>query len=192
MMLRAVFSKGAHQPPLVVGILETVEKHVVKHLAVPHAVAAPGLVQQIGRVGHAFHAARHDQIDATGAQRIVGEDRRLHTRAAHLVQRGAGGRLAQPGTERRLACRRLAEAGRQHTAHQHLLHLIGRYAAAFDRCANRGGAQLRRAEAFQVALETAHGRTGRTENDDWIVVHRVSPIISRPCATRRRGGSPRR
>ena len=45
-------------------------------------------------------------------EHVVREDRRLHARAAHLVDRRRLGRAREARAERRLARRRLAEARR--------------------------------------------------------------------------------
>ena len=163
---------------------------MVEHAAVAHAVAAACAVQQVRRVGHAFHAAGNHHINAAGQQRVMGKHRRLHARAAHFVEGGAAGGLVQPGAKRGLACRGLAEAGRQYTAEQHFIHGIAGDAGTLDGGANRRGAQLRRGQAFEIALEPAHGGACGADNYDGIT-HDASSLTWLPCARRRRDGSPR-
>ena len=67
----------------------------------------------------------------------------------------------QPGAERGLARRRLALAGGQHAAHDHFLHVLGLDLRALDRGADRGGAELGRGEALQLALESRPSGCGR-------------------------------
>ena len=88
-VLRSVLGKGTHQTPLVEGVLQPVEEHVVLHLGVAEACAAAHLRQQVGRVGHAFHAAGDDDVLAAHMQGVEAHHDRLHARAAHLVDRRA-------------------------------------------------------------------------------------------------------
>ena len=70
----------------------------------------------------------------------------------------------------------LALARGQHAAHDDFLDLRWRDARAFDRGADRGGAELARGEVFQIALKTAHGRAGGRDDDDGIV-HERAPSV---------------
>ena len=190
--LGAVFSKSTHQAATVVGVFQAVEEHVIQHPAMAHAVTAAGAVEQIRRVGHALHAPRHHYIGAAGQQPVVPQNRGFHARAAHLVQRGATGALVQPGTQGSLTRRCLAEAGRQHAAKQHLFHTIVGNTRALNRSADRRSTQLRRGQALEVALKAAHGRARSTYDYNRIITDcHFTPLISRPCARRRRDGSPR-
>ena len=152
------------------------------HPAMAHAVAATGAVQQIRRVGHAFHAARdHDAVGA-GRDQVMGQHRRLHARSAHLVDGGAADRFGNAGAERRLTGRRLAQPGRQHAAHDDFLDRVRGEAGPLDGGANRGGAQFRRGRGGKVALEAAHGGAdGRNDNDRVVALvfgtHGYSPLI---------------
>ncbi|MCY1360175.1 hypothetical protein D9M69_467900 [compost metagenome] len=92
----AVFGEGAHQAALVVGVFEAVQEHRVLHSTMAHAVSGTGAIQQVGRVGHAFHATGHHHIGTARQQHVVGQNRRFHAGAAHLVQGGAAGRFIQP------------------------------------------------------------------------------------------------
>ena len=62
---RAILGERPHEPPLVVGVLEAVEKHVIEGAAVAHAIARARAVEQIGRVAHALHAAGDHDIGAS-------------------------------------------------------------------------------------------------------------------------------
>jgi hypothetical protein len=144
---RAILGERAHQAAFVVRVLEAVVEHVVDHLAVAHAQAGARLWQEIRRVGHRLHAAGHDH-DVFVAEDVVGEHRRLHPRAAHLVHGRAARRERQARAERRLTRRRLALAGGQDAAHQHFAHVFGTDLRALDGGANRRRAELRSGEAF--------------------------------------------
>ncbi len=87
-MLGTILGKGAHQAALVIGVLKPVQEHMVERPAMAEAIAAACLVEQIGRVRHALHAAGdHDAVGADGDQ-IMRQHGRLHARAANLVDRG--------------------------------------------------------------------------------------------------------
>src|SRR3546814_11683886 len=51
---------------------------------VPDTRARPMLLEQIGGVGHRLHAARDDQVDAAGGERLGAHDDGLHARPADL------------------------------------------------------------------------------------------------------------
>ncbi len=80
----AIFAEGAHRAARLVGVFQAVEHHVVEDAVVAHAVAAAALEHQVGRVGHAFHAAGDHDLVRAGKQQVVREHRGLHGRAAHL------------------------------------------------------------------------------------------------------------
>ncbi len=172
--LGAIFGEGAHQPTFVVGVFQAVEEHVVEHPAMAHPVTAAGPIEQVRRVGHAFHAAGHHHFGAAGDEHVMGEDRRFHARATHLVERGAAGRLVEAGTQRGLTRRCLAQAGGEHATEQHFFNRVGCDAGTLHGGLDGGGTQLRGAEAFQFALEAAHGCTDGADDDNRIVGHHES------------------
>jgi hypothetical protein len=115
---------------------------VVEDAVVADAVAAAGLGQQVGRVGHAFHAAGHHHLRAAGQQHVVREHGRAHARAAHLAQGDGAGALGQAALETGLARRGLALAGHQAVAEDHFVHLSGLDAGALDRGLDGRAAQV--------------------------------------------------
>jgi hypothetical protein len=129
-VLGRVLGEGAHQPALVVGVLEAVEEHVVLDLGMAEPGAAAHFRQQVGRVGHALHAAGNDDVRRPRVQRIIGQHHRLHPGAAHLVDGGAGHGMRQAGGDRGLARRGLALSGWQNAAHVHFGYILGRDAWA--------------------------------------------------------------
>src|SRR5690554_761775 len=141
----------------------------------PHAQPLTGTIEQIGCVGHALHATGHHHIDTASQQSVMGDDRRLHARTAHLVQGGAHRGLGQPDRQRRLARRCLTEAGGQHTTHQHFLYRLGGQTTALDRSANRRSTELRGGNTGKFTLEGTHGRAGTPDDDHWILLHRGPP-----------------
>src|SRR3546814_11266835 len=91
--------ESAHRTARLIGVFQPVEEHMVVCGVVPDARAAAMLLEQIGRIGHRFHAARDDQVDAARRERLGAHDHRLHTRTANLVD---GRRLPRRSEERRV------------------------------------------------------------------------------------------
>ena len=112
----AVFAEGAHAAAGFVGVFQAVEHHVVINFVAAHAVAAAAFEQQVGGVGHAFHATGYQHLVRTRQQHVVAKHGRAHARAAHLGQRHRARALRQAAFERRLARRGLALAGHQAVA----------------------------------------------------------------------------
>ncbi len=96
----------------VVGVLQTVEKHVVQHLLVTHAVAAARLGQQVRCIAHGLHAAGHHDVRRAGPHQVVCQHGGLHAGAADLVDGGAANAGGQSRGKRGLARGRLAERRR--------------------------------------------------------------------------------
>ena len=78
------------------------------------------------------------------------------TRAAHLVDRGAGDAFRKSGAERGLASRRLAEAGRQHAAHQTPVDVAGVYTPLAAIAPIAAAPELRGGGAAQGTLKRAN------------------------------------
>ena len=184
---RAILGEGAHQAALVVGVLEAVVEHVVDHLAVAHAQAAARFRQQVRRVGHRLHAARDDDVGLPVARMSCASIAAFIPEPHILFTVVQPARERQAGAERRLARRRLALAGRQHAAHDHFLHVVGADLRALDCGADRGGAELGRGEALELALEGAHRRAGGGDDDDRIGLHGHSFISAALGAQRGNG-----
>lgn len=101
-------------------------------------------------------------------EHVVREHGGAHARTAHLVDGRAARGERQPRAERGLTGRRLAEAGRQHAAHQRLVDLRGLQSGALERGGDGGGAQLRRGERGEFALKGRHRRAGGGDDHDGI------------------------
>jgi hypothetical protein len=78
----------------------------------------------------------------------------------------AGHALVEPSSERRLPGRRLALAGRQDIAHQHLIDGVGRNPAVLQRRGYRRTTQFGRGQTGELALEPGHRRPRRSSDDD--------------------------
>ncbi len=124
-VLRGILGEGAHQPALVVGVLQAVEEHVVLDLGVAEPGAAAHLGQQVGRVGHALHAAGDDDVRRPRVQRRRRPCITVFMPEPHILLTVVQGTVfGRPAPMRGLPRRRLALAGRQHAAHQHLAHVV--------------------------------------------------------------------
>ena len=135
---------------------------------VTDARPATVFLQEIGRIGHAFHTASDDQVDRTGGQCFGTHDNRLHARTAHFVDRGCLHRFRQASLDSRLSCRGLAKPCWQHAAHVDALDIVGIDARTFDRCPDRRSAQIRRGNVGEHALHATHRGTRVGQDDDGI------------------------
>ncbi|MNN22559.1 hypothetical protein D3C81_1359200 [compost metagenome] len=140
---------------------------MVLDLAVAHAQAGAGLFQHVGRVGHAFHAARDHHLVGAGLEQVVGQHHGFHTGATKLVYGGAAGGARQACVQCSLAGRALFQTSGQHTAHDHFLDVGGLDACAADGFADGYGAQVDGGNAGQAALHAAHGGAGAADDDDF-------------------------
>ena len=157
--------EGAHGAALV-SVFQPVEEHVVIHRVVAGPGAAAMLFQQIGGIGHAFHAAGDDEVDAARREGLGTHDDGLHARAADLVDRAGLNVERQAGLQRRLPGGGLANACRQHAAHVDALDIGTINPRALDGGLHRGGAQIGGGGIGQRAGQAAHRRAGIGENHD--------------------------
>ena len=114
----------SHRLARIVCVFEPVEEHVVIGGVVARASARAMFLEQVRRVGHGLHSARHDNIHRAARQRFRAHDRGLHARAANLVDRRCLCAERQTGTERSLPRGILAEACRKHAAHVDPIHRV--------------------------------------------------------------------
>jgi hypothetical protein len=133
---------------------------------VTHAVAAAALEQQVGRVGHALHAAGDHHLVGARQQHVVGEHRGLHAGAAHLGERHRPRALGQATLEGSLPGGSLPLAGHQAVAEQHFAHGVGRDASALDRGPDGGTTEIVRGQGREIALERTHGCACGTNDDN--------------------------
>ncbi|MPM19494.1 hypothetical protein SDC9_65920 [bioreactor metagenome] len=143
---------------------------MVEDLVVAHAVAAAALLEQVGRIGHAFHAARDHHLAAARDQLVVREDGGFHACAAHLGERHRAGALRQTTLEARLARGCLTLACHQAVAEQHFLDQLRLDACALDSRLDGRAAQIVGGQIRKVALECAHRCARCADDDDRIVV----------------------
>ena len=168
---RAIFGKSAHEAAPgggAVVVFQSVEEHVVDHLAVAQALAAARFREQVGGVAHGLHAADDDGLGAAGQQQVVTEHDGFHAGAADLADGGAAGGQGQARTERGLSGGCLAESGRQHASHQHFVDGLRGQAAAGEGGGDGLGAELRCRQAGEAALKPAQRRAGGADDDDGV------------------------
>jgi hypothetical protein len=146
--------------------LQAVEEHVIDELRVAHAQSGARFGQQIRSVRHRLDAAREHDLRRAGADLVRGQHHGLQAGAAHLVHGCRRHLLRHAGRERCLASRRLADARHEHAAENGFVDLRGIDAAVFDRGLSSGGAQLRRSERAQHALECTDGSTTGSNDVD--------------------------
>jgi hypothetical protein len=116
---------------------------------------------QVRRVGHAFHAAGDQDLGALGLQHVVREHHRAHPEPHIFDSVTAPVDCGRPAPSTGLARRRLALAGHQAVAHQHLVDRIAGHAGALDRGLDRDGAELVRGERAEVAEQARRSGCGR-------------------------------
>ena len=148
---RDALGVGAH-----VAVLDRAPQAVVDgrvdERPVAEAVAEARVRQEVRRAVHRFHAAGDDDLGITGLDLGRGQHDRLETRAADPVDGRRRGRVREPGLQRRLASRRLADASLEDLAHQDVVDPSGRRVepGALDRGADGDPAELDRGTALSA------------------------------------------
>ena len=148
-----------------------------------HAIARPRPVEQIGRIAHALHAAGEGDVGRAREDEVMGEHRRLHARAAHLVDGRRAHAKRQTGPEACLPRGRLALAVRQHATHHHLADIGPGDARAGQRGLDGAGAERWGSHISEVAEKSAHGRARRARDYDRIG-HGASLTLLLPASQR--------
>ena len=145
-----------------VALLERAPEAVVDHRIDERAVAHPEPFahpwQQIRRAAHRLHAAGDRNVDVARRDALRGEHHGLQARPAHLVDGHRRHVVLQPAVERRLSCRILSFARRDHVAHDAFVDGARLDTGAADGLAHGDGAELRRREILQRAEKLARRR----------------------------------
>ena len=145
------------------------------------ARTATVLLQQIWRIGHAFHATGHDVIDGAARQRFCAHDNSLHATAADLIDCGCLNRLREAGLDGRLPGGGLTETCRKNAAHVGAIKLIGGNTRSFDRCFTRCRAEIGCRNIRKRALHSPHWGPGIRQNDDGIGCAELGHACAGPC-----------
>ena len=147
-------------------VVQAVAQHAVVELAVAHAVAPAGARDEIRRLVHVLHAARHRDIDVAERNLLRCRDDRLRSGAADAVDRERRHRDRQPGMDGSLPGRIHLGAGLHDVAHDDGFHLVGAKLRARDRGADRHRAEIGRRYLFESAAERADRSANRFGKDD--------------------------
>ena len=120
LVLRGAQVAAVAHVDVAVRIPEAVVDHPVDERAVAHAVArsAPGRGSRGRSTSTPCRPAT--TIGVAERDRLGAEDDGLQARAAHLADGGGRDGVGDAGVDRRLPGGRLADAGREHVAHEHL------------------------------------------------------------------------
>ena len=138
-------------------------------LAVAHAIAGAGAIEQIGRVAHALHAAGDD--DAAEPARI----RSWANIAAFMPEPHILLMVVAPADERQSGADRRLTAGAwpwPAGSTQPMMTSstrVGRESRPRQRGLDRLRAELRGGNILQIAEKSAHRRARRAGDDDWVL-----------------------
>ena len=132
--------------------------HQIDERPVAELVAEPRLRERERRVRHRLHTAGDDDVVVACADHLVGDLDRPDARRADLVDRVGRHLDRQPRADRRLPRRRLAGAGLEHLAHDHVLDVGALEPGSLDGSANGDRSELGRRLRRKRAAETPEGR----------------------------------
>ena len=130
-----------------------------------HPIAPARALQQVGRVGHRFGAAGHDDVDVADAQRLDRVDNGLQSGAADAVDRFRRHLERQPRFQRRLPRDVHAGARLKHASEHDVADVGRRDAGARDRFADRDRAEIDSRHIFQRAAERPNRRAAGAQDD---------------------------
>jgi hypothetical protein len=108
--------------------------------------------------------ARHDDVELTGPDELVGQRDGVDPRQAHLVDRERGDVHGDSGADRRLPRRNLPGASGEYLPHDHVLDLVGSHAGTLERRLDRERAELSPAEVLQTAQQPPHRGAGSSDD----------------------------
>ena len=131
--------------------------HVAIFVALAH-------VNQVRRVGHAFHATHDDDIGVAGGDSVTAHNGGLQTRSAHLVDGDRFKALVHTSLDSGLARWRLALPSRQAVAHDKLIGFVGTKFRLCDSRLDGDGPKLVGRQRGQIAQEPTHRGARHTDN----------------------------
>ena len=165
---------GLTHVEVVVDVPEAVVDHGVDGDSVAHAEAAARLREQVGGVGHRFHAAGDDDVGVAGLDGLRGERDGAKARSADHVD-GDGADLGREATEDRgLARGILSEARGDDVAHDALVDLAGLELRSLDGFADGDCTEACCGDVGERTLKLAH--RGSDARDDHDLIHCFSLI----------------
>ena len=139
---------------------------ITEHLCVTHAQTGAGFGQHVGRQAHVLHAAGDDHLGIAAANGLGGQVQGFQARPADLVQGHGRHGMRQAGADGGLACGVLATACGKHLAEDHFIDLGSVEAGLLQQAFDDDGAEFRRGNIGQAALEAADGGAGGGDDDD--------------------------
>jgi hypothetical protein len=140
----------------------------VFHRLLTEAQALARTAHDERRLRHVLHAAGQDGAGLVELDLLGGVDDRLDARAAEAVHRECGDvfRDACLETDVARAVDRVAR-GLQGVADDHMVHLLGREAAAGDRLFRRDDPEVDRADVIEVSVVLRHRRASAVDDHDF-------------------------
>jgi len=137
---------------------------VIVHRDIAVLVTRAALLQQVGGVGHGLLPAGHDDLELPGADELVGQGDGVNPRQAHLVDGQSRHGHRDAGLDGSLAGGDLAGAGRQHLAHDHVVHLVASHTGPLQRPLDGQATEFHSGEVLQGAKHATQGGA-RSGND---------------------------
>src|ERR1700733_670641 len=165
--LSDVLSGDAHVV-VIVNIPEPVVNHGVDDLLITEAISLASLHEEIGRVGHGFHASGNDDGTVAGLDGLRREGDSFESRATNLVYSHGTYFGRQTSEDGGLASGILTESSGEDVAHDAFVHLLGIDVGAVHGFANDDGAELRRGKIGETSLKFSHRRATAGDDDNLI------------------------
>ena len=164
--VRAVVVLGQRTHRLLGGLVEEgVVGHRVDERGVAVLEALARLRQQVRRVRHRLHAARHDDLGLTGVDQQVGLRDRVQTREAHLVDGDRRHPERQAAGDAGAAGGVLPGAGQDDLAHDQVVDLVARHPGLLQRPLDGHAAQVGRGQGLQATEQTPDRRACSGDDD---------------------------
>ena len=150
---------------MVEGIGQPVVHHGVDQHPVAEPVAGTGPGEQVGRLRHRLHPARHHDLRVTGPDHLIGQVDGVQPREAHLVDGVGRHRQGDPGLDGRLPGGNLTLAGLEDLAHEDVVHLVGGDSGPRQGLGDGEPPQLHGGEAAQPTRQLADGGPSASDDD---------------------------
>jgi len=143
-------------------------EHEVQHLDVAHARTPAVAGDEVSPTAHGFSARADGHVAVTQQDGLRRGHHGLQARTAQAVHVKGGGLLGHAGVQGgHTADVSVLRHGRNHVAHDHVTHVLGLNASAFQRGLDDQGAQVGGRDVLERATETANGGTGGTNENDF-------------------------
>src|SRR5215471_1892650 len=141
---------------VLVNVPEPITNHGIEDLCITHAESLTPLRQEVGCVGHGFHATGYNHRAIGGLNGLLGKPDSFQSRPAYLVDGQCANLGSEPSKDRSLARRVLTETGGKHVAHDAFVDHCRIDPGALHSFTHHNRAQLSCAEIREAALELSH------------------------------------